>query len=126
MEVPSNLIPGPIFGCYRNHKVAMVLHLMSNKLDVMMDDFSSETTLVNTPGLNTPQESHSSTKNVASKAIEKIESVVLYAFHQSPLYQRDNQYILSGYRGELNSLKRCLDSLWYVHNETGNYSPVLC
>lgn len=82
---------------------------------------SSETTLLSTPGPRTPPE----LEDVASKAIDKIESIVLYAFHESPLYQQDNHYILRGYRGELNSFKRCLDSLLYVHNETGRLRVVL-
>jgi hypothetical protein len=84
---------------------------------------SSETTLLDTPEPWTPPES----EDVASKAIDKIESrpIVLYAFHESPLYQQDNHYILRGYRGELNSFKRCLDSLLYVHNETGRLRFVL-
>jgi len=57
---------------------------------------------------------------LASKTLKKVESIVLYAFHQAPSYQQDNQYILSGYRGELNSVKRCIQSLWYLHNESGN------
>ena len=86
---------------------------------------SSETTLVNTREPRPHQESSSSIKDVASKAIDKIESIVLYAYHESPLYQQDNRFILSGYRGELNSFKRCLGSLWYLHNETSSHTSVL-
>ena len=86
---------------------------------------SSETTLLNTPESRTPQKSSPSMEDVASNAIDRLESIVLYAFHESPLYQQDNHYILSGYRGELNSFKRCFDSLWYVHNETGSHMSVL-
>ena len=92
------------------------------------DDFlpaSSETTLVNTPEPRTPQESSRSMADIASKAIDKIESIVLYAYHESPFYQQDNRFILSGYRGELNSFERCFRSLWYLHNETSNYTSVL-
>ena len=62
--------------------------------------------------------------NVAKEAFHKLESVVLYALHETPLYQRDNHFILSGYRGELQSFKRCLGSLWYIHNETGRQAPL--
>ena len=81
----------------------------------------SESTLVNTPEPGTPQE----LEDVASKAMDKTESIVLYAFHECPSYQQNNHYILGGYRGELNSFKRCFDSLWYVHNETGEHWFVL-
>jgi hypothetical protein len=85
---------------------------------------SAETTLVNTPESsspgNTTPEPHSATlEDLASKAYHKIEEVVLYAFHEAPLYQQDNHFILNGYRGQLDSFKRCFDSLWYLHNETG-------
>jgi hypothetical protein len=58
-------------------------------------------------------------ENVAKRTLRRIESLVLYAFHEAPEYQRDNQYILTGYRGQLDSFKRCFHSIWYVHNETG-------
>jgi hypothetical protein len=80
---------------------------------------SGETTLVNTPEPQTPPESLIEEENVATKAIRKVEEIVLYAFHESPMYQRDNHYILSGYRGELRSFKRCFGSLLYLHNESG-------
>lgn len=92
---------------------------MMKESDFLPDD--SESTLVNTPEPGTPQ----ALEDAASKAIDKIEYIVLYAFHECPLYQRDNHYILRGYRGELNSFKRCFDSLWYVHNETGKPRFVL-
>jgi hypothetical protein len=57
--------------------------------------------------------------DLASETIRTVESIVLYAFHQAPAYLQDNQFILSGYRGELNSVERCIQSLWYLHNETG-------
>lgn len=96
-----------------------------NQLDAMMEgDFlphTSEKTLLNTPEPPTPPE----LEDVTSKAIDKIESIVLYAFHESPSYQQDNHFILRGYRGEFNSFKRCFDSLLYVHNETGKLWFVL-
>jgi adiponectin receptor len=80
---------------------------------------SNETTLVNTPEIGTPSEDTSAVEDIASETIDKVESV-LRAFHEAPTYQQDNHFILRGYRGELNSFKRCFDSLWYVHNETGS------
>ncbi|KAK6810456.1 hypothetical protein RU639_013769 [Aspergillus parasiticus] len=39
---------------------------------------------------------------------------------QLPSWQRDNQYILSGYRTASNSFRRSFASLAYVHNESVN------
>lgn len=76
-----------------------------------------------TTGVNTPESlapnNPTSIGNVATRAIGKVESIVLYAFHELPHWQRDNHFILNGYRRELNSFKRCFSSLWYLHNETG-------
>jgi hypothetical protein len=84
---------------------------------------SAEPTLVNnTPECSTPQEMATAAKDFASKTIRKVESLVLYAFHEAPSYQQDNHYILSGYRGELNSFKRCISSTFHLHNETGTFS----
>jgi len=60
-------------------------------------------------------------ERAASEAAKKVESIILYAFHELPRYQQDNHYILEGYRGELNSFKRCIGSLWYLHNESGTH-----
>ena len=78
---------------------------------------SGGTTLVNTPECTTDgEETPSKAEEMASEAVKK---VVLYAFGDAPLYQRDNHYILSGYRGELKSFQRCFESLFYLHNESG-------
>ena len=58
---------------------------------------------------------------MASETVNKVKKAVLYAFGDAPLYQQDNHYILSGYRGELKSFQRCFESLWYLHNETGTF-----
>lgn len=51
---------------------------------------------------------------------------VLYKFHELPSWQRDNDKILSGYIKETNSFKRCLQSLFYFHNESINvYSHLI-
>jgi hypothetical protein len=83
---------------------------------------STDTTLVNTPEPKTPHESKGTVDDVASKIIDKM----LYAFHESPVYQQDNHFILSGYRGELKSFQRCFGSIWYLHNETGENLGFLC
>ncbi|KAH9031630.1 HlyIII-domain-containing protein [Lactarius pseudohatsudake] len=42
-------------------------------------------------------------------------------FSELPEWMRDNEFILSGYRGELNSWQKCLNSVFgYLHNETVN------
>lgn len=83
---------------------------------------SNDTTLRNTPECSTPLNNESIGEKVTSKAIDKVDSV-LRSFHEAPSYQQDNHFIVSGYRGELNSFKRCFDSLWYLHNETGIRNP---
>ncbi|KAI9458643.1 hemolysin-III related-domain-containing protein [Lactarius psammicola] len=42
-------------------------------------------------------------------------------FAELPEWMKDNEFILSGYRGELNSWRKCLNSVFgYLHNETVN------
>ena len=81
---------------------------------------SKEHTLVNETD-NKSNRRHS-VGEMAAEAMRKVEAVVLYAFQQAPPYQQDNHYILSGYRGELRSFKQCIQSLWYLHNESGSVS----
>src|SRR5271170_2207993 len=82
---------------------------------------SADTTLVNTPRPSTPQDKDVlfTAQDMASKTFDKVEKWVLFAFHEAPKYQQDNHFILNGYRGELNSFKRCFDSIFSLHNETG-------
>ena len=64
---------------------------------------------------------------------EALETLITPAWNRSlkkwdeiPSWQQDNEYILSGYRQATGSLKRCYESLGYVHNETVNvYSHVI-
>lgn len=43
------------------------------------------------------------------------------AYAELPEWMKDNEFILSGYRGQLNSWRKCLHSLFgYLHNETVN------
>ncbi|SCU87536.1 LAME_0D10462g1_1 [Lachancea meyersii CBS 8951] len=44
----------------------------------------------------------------------------LHTWNEIPEWQRDNEYILSGYVIETKSLKACFDSLFYMHNESVN------
>lgn len=49
-----------------------------------------------------------------------LESSLLCHWDLLPEWQRDNHYIHNGYVRETNSLKKCLHSLTYLHNETVN------
>ncbi|ODQ82848.1 hypothetical protein BABINDRAFT_164581 [Babjeviella inositovora NRRL Y-12698] len=44
----------------------------------------------------------------------------LYTHNEIPKWQQDNHYILDGYVKQTNSLHRCFESLFYIHNESGN------
>ena len=51
---------------------------------------------------------------------------MLLQWDQLPYWQRDNQYILSGYRTSSNSFNKSFASLIYLHNETVNiYSHLI-
>lgn len=54
----------------------------------------------------------------------------LYSWNEIPIWQRDNEHIVSGYVRETNSLTGCLRSLLYLHNESVNiYThliPAIC
>lgn len=55
--------------------------------------------------------------NIAKDAIKE-ELIVLW--DNLPHWQRDNQYIVRGYRRATNSYRQCFASLSYMHNETVN------
>ena len=44
----------------------------------------------------------------------------LLEYNDVPSWHQDNKYILSGYRPETNSTKKCFASWFYIHNETAN------
>ncbi|KAJ9080292.1 hypothetical protein DSO57_1026639 [Entomophthora muscae] len=47
-------------------------------------------------------------------------------FEELPAWAQDNVYILTGYRIPTNSYSLCFESLFYLHNETGNvYSHLI-
>lgn len=79
--------------------------------------------------------SHANNKNVnnngsvldVAQAIEeKIEHALLVVWDDLPTWQRDNQYIRSGYRKASNSIRTSIASLGYLHNETVNiYSHLI-
>jgi hypothetical protein len=93
----------------------------------MAEEISSsvESALINDITMSSINEkSVGQTTELASKAMKKVESFVLYSFHEIPLWQQDNQYILRGYRRELSSFKRCIFSVLHLHNETGKLNEV--
>ncbi|ODV80938.1 HlyIII-domain-containing protein [Suhomyces tanzawaensis NRRL Y-17324] len=50
----------------------------------------------------------------------------LHFYHELDDWQKDNHYIKSGYVRETSSLRKCLESLLYLHNETVNiYSHLI-
>ncbi|GMG43271.1 unnamed protein product [Ambrosiozyma monospora] len=44
----------------------------------------------------------------------------LYTYNEVPEWQKDNHFILTGYVKETNSLRECIRSLFYLHNESVN------
>ncbi|CAR27045.1 hypothetical protein ZYGR_0I03180 [Zygosaccharomyces rouxii] len=65
----------------------------------------------------------------------KIEPVntqkkLLYTWNEIPDWQKDNEHIVGGYVRETNSIRECLQSLLYLHNESINiythFLPGLC
>lgn len=59
-------------------------------------------------------------KEVPKAPVEEPWTDKLLFYHQLEEWRKDNHYILSGYVPQTNSLKRCFNSLFYVHNETVN------
>ncbi|KAJ1648757.1 hypothetical protein IWQ61_009946 [Dispira simplex] len=55
---------------------------------------------------------------MTTKAVPSV--VRLLQFEQLPVWMKSNQFIRSGYRPPLRSYGKCLASLGYLHNETGN------
>ena len=49
-----------------------------------------------------------------------VKSNRLINWDDLPVWAKDNEYIHSGFRPPTNSYKDCLQSCFYVHNETGN------
>ena len=48
-----------------------------------------------------------------------VQNGSLLSWQEIPFWQRDNEYIVSGYRPATASLWQCIGSLGYIHNETG-------
>ncbi|PVF98860.1 HlyIII-domain-containing protein [Serendipita vermifera] len=72
---------------------------------------------------NVPQRSSHTTNGPKERKGEVKHQVrrLTFSWNEIPSWQRDNEYILTGYRGELGSWKRCLKSAFtYLHNETVN------
>lgn len=64
--------------------------------------------------------------NSVSEAASDVKERFLFHYHELPEWQKDNSYILSGYVKETLSFKKSWQSLFYIHNETGNiYSHMI-
>ncbi|CCF59296.1 hypothetical protein KAFR_0G02650 [Kazachstania africana CBS 2517] len=67
-------------------------------------------------------------KGETIRSLEKI--IQLYNWNEIPDWQKDNEHIISGYVKETNSFFSCIESLFYLHNESVNvYShliPAVC
>ena len=44
----------------------------------------------------------------------------LLSFQEIPDWHKDNEFVLHGYRPEFKAARACLNSLYYLHNETVN------
>jgi adiponectin receptor len=55
-----------------------------------------------------------------SSLLQKAKTRVLLLYDEMPEWAMDNEYMLSGWRPETNSYWDCLESMAYIHNETGN------
>lgn len=49
-----------------------------------------------------------------------LEEPLLVSWDSLPSFLQDNEYIRSGYRPQSNSYRKCIVSLKYIHNQTGN------
>ncbi|KAF9208619.1 hypothetical protein BGZ49_008279 [Haplosporangium sp. Z 27] len=58
----------------------------------------------------------STTRNNSSKKDTLSRTCTL---DELPEWMHDNPAILTGYRRETFSYKKCIDSLWFLHNESG-------
>lgn len=73
------------------------------------------------PQIRSRRPETSSSKPAIASNDQRAQRKRLFTWNEIPAWQRDNDYILSGYRGELGSWKKCLDSAFtYLHNETVN------
>ncbi|KAF9435948.1 hypothetical protein BGZ76_005169 [Entomortierella beljakovae] len=60
-------------------------------------------------------------QSVKSKRVDQKESIrKLLTFEEIPEWMQDNPAILTGYRREAFSYKKCIDTLWFLHNESVN------
>ncbi|KAJ1943006.1 hypothetical protein EC988_006346, partial [Linderina pennispora] len=49
----------------------------------------------------------------------------ILVWDELPAWMRDNHYIRTGYRAPTNSFQKCFQSVFYLHNETGNITTHL-
>ncbi|KAF9110223.1 hypothetical protein BGX27_006641 [Mortierella sp. AM989] len=65
--------------------------------------------------------SSSTTTTTKKSAVKKISSCSrTFTLEELPAWMHDNPSILTGYRRETFSYKKCVESLWFLHNESVN------
>lgn len=47
---------------------------------------------------------------------------LVFDYDEIPAWMHDNVFITGGYRPQTNSYRECINSLWYLHNESGKYT----
>ncbi|QLG74405.1 hypothetical protein HG535_0G02880 [Zygotorulaspora mrakii] len=92
---------------------------MGNNLQKRSQNSSSTTVLEEekVQEINTMKSNRQKGKHMRGKSKRERE---LLTWDEIPDWQKDNEHILGGYIGETNSLKECLYSLFYLHNESVN------
>lgn len=61
-----------------------------------------------------------------NEGVKRVTKYKLYSWEEIPDWQKDNEYIHAGYVKETNSFTDCINSLFYLHNESVNiYSHLL-
>lgn len=51
--------------------------------------------------------------------LKKQTNKLVFGWNEIPAWMHDNVYITDGYRRQTNSYRECIQSLWYLHNESG-------
>ncbi|KAF9992730.1 hypothetical protein BGZ79_002718 [Entomortierella chlamydospora] len=78
------------------------------------------------PSATTTSSTSASSSSTAKQASAKKGPVSkTCTLEETPLWMHDNPDILTGYRRETFSYKKCIESLWFLHNETGSFYPAI-
>lgn len=119
-----------IFYCFTNWFIALCDCSMSSKselrqrsgMETETEDFQS------TKPKNMLQDENSGNESTGSSRVSRETGAEagLSFYHELDEWQQDNHFIRYGYVKETNSYKKSFQSLFYIHNETGNiYSHLL-